>query len=188
MQTKTQVLNHYTNAYNDYDLIHLENQKTAIETEEDLMNYLETAIDHNYYTGSYWNDLYNFNKELENIVQEVITDENYFNYIVEYADRKGDIFILTDSNELIEIEKENKNNPILKYVFENYDRILTPEELDNIYYYDETEAIYYINEIYQIPERLESFIDYKHIIREFRHDPFTYLLNETEFINDYNKI
>ena len=181
------VLNEYVNCYDDNTLIELEADKKSIESLDDLLDYLDFAISHNYFTGHYCVDLYNFDSELEDIVKDVITDDAYFNYLVQYCDTQGDIFILSDSSELIAIEEGNKYNPVLQYVFDNYDRFLTQEELDNIYFYDEYAAIDYINEIYEIPEDLEYFVDYEKIINNLCYDPLIASVSDDSFIIDYNK-
>lgn len=181
------VLNEYVNCYDDNTLIELESDKKSIESLDDLIAYLNFAISHNSSTGHYWFDLYNFDGELERIAKEFVFDELYFNYMVQYCDMKADIFILSDSDELIEIEAENKANPVLRYAFDNYDRFLTLEELENIYFYDENAAIDYINEIYEIIESLRYYVDYDRIFRELSHDDIITLITDDTFIIDYNK-
>jgi hypothetical protein len=182
------VLNNYVNDYCDNTLIELEEQKKDIDSLDDLLSFLNFALDHNYFTGHYWLDLYNFDDELENICRELITDDNYFNYLIEACDKLADIFILTDSAELIAIEKENQFDEKLNYIFDNYDRLLNFEEFENIHYLDEYATFDYVNEIYQIPESLMDYIDYDKIIRDFAHDSITTIISENSFINDYNKL
>lgn len=161
---KETILKQYELIYNDYDLRHIEAGKENIETVTDLIKWLDMAISHNYYTGHYWSDLYNYNNELEEIVTTIISDNNYLSYLIDYSDRKGDIFLLVDSEETIKYE--SNQSEIVQYVLNTYDEILTPEQFNRIIYYDNTAVLYYIDELYQIPEHLESFINYSDIIYE----------------------
>lgn len=181
------VLNEYVNCYDDNTLIELEADKKSIESLDDLLAYLDFAISHNYYTGHYWNSLYNYDSELERITKKVVSDKLYFNYLVHYCDMKADIFILNDSSELLRIESENEDNHVLQYVFDNYDELLTQDELDNIYFYDEYAAFDYINEIYEISESLQYYINYDKIFNELSYDDIITLISDDTFIIDYNK-
>ena len=54
------ILNYFVEDYGDKTLIELEEAKHNIKNTDDLINYLNFAKDHNYYTGHYWNYLYNY--------------------------------------------------------------------------------------------------------------------------------
>ena len=161
MKNKETILKEYEAIYNDYDLRIIESGKENINNVTDLIKWLNMAISHNYYTGHYWSDLYNYNNELQELVTTIISDNNYLSYLIEYSERKGDIFIL--NNEIPELENQSE---IVEYSLNMYDEILTPEQFNRIIYYDNSEVLYYIDELYQIPEHLESFINYQNIIDE----------------------
>ena len=155
------ILNEYVELYDDNTLIELEITKHKIDTWESLLSYLEWSIDHNFYTGHYWGDLYNYNHELQDKCKIFIHDDDYYNYIVEYSDTKGDIFICDD---VVAIEEMNESNPVIKYAIEHYSELLTPSEFENISYIEDLDS--YMIEYLQIPERLQHVIDTDALIKE----------------------
>lgn len=167
------------NNYDDNTLIDIIITLDKVDDMESLLNFLEFASTHNYYTGSVWSPIY---KGLEEKTRDIIDNEEYFKYIVEKLDYK-DIFIIEDSGKLIEIEKNQSE--INKFLLKEYDEILTLEYYENVYYYDELETFNYINECFFIPTHLESYINYKDILNELDHDPGVYTFDdETMIIND----
>ena len=135
-----------------------------IEDVQDLINFLETVIDRNYYLGDVWSDSYNKNGELENKIFEIISNENYINYLVEYCDTKGDIFIIKDSKELI--ERETEENPVGDWFMDEFHELQTLEEFEKYIYLDESETIDLIDEVMGINSKLSYYIDYNKIIRD----------------------
>ena len=165
--------------YGDTTIKELEDEKHNIKNIKDLISFLNFAISHNYYTGNYWSYIYNFNNELENIVLNLELDEDYLKYLTHYADAKGDIFIYSkfdgDNYAATGSELDDK----IKFISEYYERILTPEEFDSIYILDK---YYYVKEIYDIPERLESFINFNQIYKELTWNDGIEELNAESFI------
>lgn len=165
--------------YGDSTLKELEESKHNIKNVDDLIKFLGWAISHNYYTGSYWNYLYNFNNELENIVLSLELEDEYLKYLTHYADAKGDIFIFSkfdfDHYAATGSELDDK----IKFISTHYDRILTPEEFNSFTILDKFD---HVNEVYQIPEHLQYFIDYEKIYNQITWDEGIEELNKDSFI------
>ena len=180
MKDYNNILNEYMEIYDDNTLIELEHAKHNINSCESLLFYLEWAITHNYFTGHYWEDLYNWNDELSDKLKIFIHDDDYYNYIAEYCDTKGDIFIC---NNLIAIEERNESNPVIKYAIEHYDELLTPSEFENITYIEDLDS--YMMDYLDIPERLQHVIDKDALIREITSSS-SYIEFGRYIIVDYN--
>ena len=163
----------------DSILIELEEAKHNINNIDDLINFLEFAISHNYYTGHYWDNIYNFNNELEEIVLNLNLEPEYEQYITEYADRNGDIFIFNKYEPGNYAEPGSLEADKIKFIISYYERLLTPDEYEDIYVLDKFE---YINECYSIPEHLESYINYDKIAYDLSINPGTEELNQDYFI------
>ena len=165
--------------YGDTTLKELEESKHNIKNVNDLIKFLDFAISHNYYTGNYWNYLYNFNDELEKIVLGLGLDDDYLKYLTHYADAKGDIFIFSkfdfDQYAATGSELDDK----IKFIASKYDRILSPEEFDSFYICDKYD---YVHEIYNIPDGLDCFIDYEKIYHQLTWDEGIEDLNNDSFI------
>lgn len=163
----------------DSTLKELEDSKHNIKNVDDLIKFLGWAISHNYYTGSYWNYLYNFNNELENIVLSLGLDDEYLKYLTHYADAKGDIFIFSKFNFDNYAATGSELDDKIKFISSHYDRILTPEEFNSFTVLDKYD---YVTEVYQIPEGLTCFIDYDKLYKQTAWDEGIEELNDESFI------
>lgn len=177
--TKKEYLTIINDPAGDTTLKELEESKHNITQIKDLIKYLTWAITHNYYTGSYWSYLYNFNNELEDIISSFNLEDEYLKYLAHYCDSRGDIFIYSkyapDNYAPTGSELEDK----IRFITEHYDRILTPSEFDNFFIVDKEE---YVKEVYQIPAELEYFIDYKKLYSAISWDEGIEELNNDSFI------
>lgn len=165
--------------YGDTTLKELEESKHNIENVDDLLKFLGFAISHNYYTGNYWNYLYNFNDELEKIVLSLDLNDDYLKYLTHYADAKGDIFIFSkfDFDQYAQIGSELDDK--IKFISSHYDRILTPEEFNSFWIVDKYD---YAQELYNIPEGLDCFINYEKLYYQLTWDEGIEELNKDSFI------
>lgn len=163
----------------DTTLRELEETKHNIKDVKDLINFLTWAISHNYYTGSYWNYLYNFNNELEEIVLSLNLDDDYLKYLTHYADAKGDIFIFSKFNFNNYAATGSELDDKIKFISNKYERILTPEEFDTFSILDKYD---YAREVYQIPDGLDCFIDYEKMYYQLTWDEGLEELNNDSFI------
>ncbi len=165
--------------YGDTTLKELEEDKHNIENVDDLLKFLGFAISHNYYTGSYWNYLYNFNDELEKIVLSLNLDEDYLKYLTHYADAKGDIFIFSKFDFEQYAPTGSELDDKIKFISSKYDRILTQDEFNSFSIIDKYD---YAREVYQIPDGLDCFIDYEKMYYQLTWDEGIEELNNESFI------
>ena len=165
--------------YGDTTLRELEEDKHNIENVDGLLKFLGFAISHNYYTGSYWSSLYNFNDELEKIVLSLNLDDDYLKYLTHYADAKGDIFIFSKFNYDNYAATGSELDDKIKFISAHYDRILTPAEFESVSVMDKYD---YAQEVYQIPDGLECFIDWGRMYQQLAWDEGIEELNDDSFI------
>ena len=165
--------------YGDSTIKELEAAKHDINNIDDLISFLEFAISHNYYTGNYWDNIYNFNNELEEIVLNMDLEEEYIIYLSHACDAKGDIFIFNKYDPANYAELGSLEDDKIKFITSYYDKILTPEEYEEIYIFDKMD---YINECYSIPEHLESYINYDSIAYDLLFNEYIDELNQDYFI------
>lgn len=168
------------------DLIQLKKELLEIETEKDLINWLEFATSHNYYTGTVWINQYNKNCELENIVKNIISDEEYLTYLCLKCDA-SDIFIFKNASDLI--AQEQKENKKISFCVSEYDNILSSEEFGEIIYYNYEDACDVVDEFMDIPEHLKSYFNYESYLNDLRHDGGIYWDSYTkELIINYKEV
>ena len=165
--------------YGDTTLKELEESKHNIKNVDDLIKFLGFAISHNYFTGNYWNYLYNFNSELEKIVLGLGLEDEYLKYLTHYADAKGDIFIFSKFNCDDYARTGSELDDKIKWISTHYDRILKPDEFESITIYNKYD---YIHETGEIPDWLDCFIDYKKLYEQTAWDEGIEELNDESFI------
>lgn len=155
----------------EMEIKELEEEKKAIESETDLYNYLNHAIEFNYYTGAYWSHVYNKNNELEEIIDGFNFSDEYIYYLAFYADSNGDIFF---NYPIIDNLEKDKINYLIEYM-----DFLTYEQFQDVYIIEKME---FITEIFEIPEQLEYYIDYGMLERDITINAHIDSLNNDYFI------
>jgi len=165
--------------YGDTTLKELEEYKHKINDIDDLLKFLTWAISHNYWTGNYWNYLYNFNDELEKTVLSLNLEDEYLKYLTHYADAKGDIFIFSKFNFDNYAPTGSELDDKIKFITSRYDRILTPKEFDTFTIMDKYD---YAQEVFNIPDGLDCFIDYDKMYHQLTWDEGIEELNNDSFI------
>lgn len=165
--------------YGDSTIKELEENKHNIKNLDDLLNFLNWAINHNYFTGNYWNYLYNFNKELENIVLSLNLDEDYLKYITYYCDAKGDIFIFSKFDFDNYAQTGSELDDKIRFISDHYNRLLDQDEFNSFTIVDKFD---FVTEVYQIPDRLQWFVDYEKIYNQITWDNGIEELNSNSFI------
>lgn len=163
----------------DTTIKELEESKHNIKNVDDLLKFISWAVSHNYYTGSYWNYIYNFNNELENIVLSLDLEDDYLKYLTHYADAEGDIFLFSKFNFDDYAATGSELDDKIKFICSHYDRILKPGEFENITIYNKYD---YVHDVQDIPEWLDCFIDYEKLYYQTAWDEGIEELNKDSFI------